>query len=690
MGVKKILGKVGSGIKNAAATVGRGVKGAVGALGDKIDDVRTNAAENRTKKNIIALIEKGKNNQLDLSTVKYEDREDLWTEEVIKAALSQTGSAPFDAKSQLKIYSDAYHFITNEYNFDICKTAVKTNGLALEYAKQFKYNEDICISAVIQNPAAIKYVPVTKQKIKCFIPETDKIEEQEFDMDKESFVYIVKVAIESANEIEDKENKLNACKAIADKLIDMPKDASAGLNEVKNDKEIVKEMIKVYPEYLIETKFNADPKFLFEMINVAKDATPEGEVTNIEFLKYSPLIIDSKSFDADFLLSVLESVPVGSTALLTLIINESTKNENFAEIYNKTLNNKDFMLKLIKINPDLFKLASDEMKNDIDVVNAAISKKKELISIVFPEIFNPKTKEFIKKTEEQINFEKLYIKELIKKDVEFLKYTNLAEDKAFMEDLIIEKPEILASTELNKDEKFVLDVFKECPGSYKFIPNELKIKPDFIKEAIAVNPNAFALILEEDKRIFSGENKRLSVVDELIFKEDKSIVDMIKASKPGDNLQESLKYCIRLQPKLYKELPKEYFEAEYFGKEHKDCLKIFVDEIFNSFKEAGDAKKDSPKELDELSEALTYINNDIIIAKDDEMKKQIEAEEKARKNAAAQERMKKEQEALKKRMREEQEKKEQAAAKKRLDEQLDKLKNRGERTKWQSKNIKIG
>lgn len=156
---------------------------------------------------------------------------------------------------------------------------------------------------------------------------------------------------------------------------------------------------------------------------------------------------------------------------------------------------------------------------------------------------------------------------------------------------------------------------------------------------------------------------------------------MIKASKPGDNLQESLKYCIRLQPKLYKELPKEYFEAEYFGKEHKDCLKIFVDEIFNSFKEAGDAKKDSPKELDELSEALTYINNDIIIAKDDEMKKQIEAEEKARKNAEAQERMKKEQEALKKRMREEQEKKEQAAAKKRLDEQLDKLKNRGERTK---------
>ena len=490
MGVKKILGKVGSGIKNAAATVGRGVKGAVGALGDKIEDVRTNAAENRTKKNIQALIEKAENNQLDLSKVK--DR-DLWTKEVIQAALSQTGSGHFNAVSQLEIYCDENYLTTNDADdFDICLTAVNTNGNALEYTEQFKFNKDICKAAVTQNPAAIEYVPVTKQKIKCFISETDKIEEQEFDMDKESFIDIVKAAIESASKIEDGENKLNACKAIADKLINMPKNASAGLNEVKNDKEIVKEMIKVYPEYLIETKFNADPKFLFEMISEAKKATPEKP--NIEFLKYSPLIIDSKSFDADFLLSVIESVPVSSIALLTLIISESTKNDNFAEIYNKTLNNKDFMLKLIEISPDLFKLASDEIKNDTDVISVAISKNKELLMHAFTEITDATTGKTIEKTEEQINSQKSFIKELIKKDIEFLKYTDLAEDKAFMKDLIIEKPEILASTELNKDEKFVLDVFKECPGSYKFIPNELKIKPDFIKGAIAANPNAFALI----------------------------------------------------------------------------------------------------------------------------------------------------------------------------------------------------
>lgn len=208
-----------------------------------------------------------------------------------------------------------------------------------------------------------------------------------------------------------------------------------------------------------------------------------------------------------------------------------------AKYYN---NDKEIILEAVKQVPLSLQYASDELKNDKNIIFNAL--ENNLISRTNTDIFqyasdqikndkefiiyliqrNPSFCGIIRYTSDQIRNDRDVMSRLLNDKADWMEFAGekIKNDKEFILNGIERRPSLIkyASNELKSNKQFLLDSIKHNHQCFRYFNEELKSDKEFAKEAVKIHCFCFSDIdekLKSDEEIINLalEQKKFSKID---------------------------------------------------------------------------------------------------------------------------------------------------------------------------------
>lgn len=238
-----------------------------------------------------------------------------------------------------------------------------------------------------------------------------------------------------------------------------------------------------------------------------------------------------------------------------------TKESSFLELYPEYCSNKEVMIYLIKKETELYKLASQEIKDDPLVIGLTLKGSMHYLDEISDKLRDSekdmlllfgRTENAIHYLGDRLKNDKNFILKLVSANGEMLEHVieNFKNDPEIVFAAVSNKGEAFeyASPELRDNREFVLSLIQLKSNIYKYISKELKKDEEISSIAIMCNAN---------NMIFASENIKGNkdiIMQNIMF--NPSIIKHIPLLSDLFSDEESIIELIKLNPKSLKYIDK--------------------------------------------------------------------------------------------------------------------------------------
>lgn len=214
----------------------------------------------------------------------------------------------------------------------------------------------------------------------------------------------------------------------------------------------------------------------------------------------------------DFLRKAVKCIKFETLALtdpiFVSLINTSTL---FAYFSPEARTNKALMLQLIEKNPEIIRIASDELKDDNELVEAAVLRNPLCFKWASPRLKDDEA--FIEKILKSIEGP------LLKYDIPLNFASVRLKKNPYFTQVMLNRGipgEYLFTWEMERDPEFMLELIKQDYKNYSYASLELKNSPTFAYQALSCDPRVFEF-LPSDQAVWESWISKESRLATLVF-----------------------------------------------------------------------------------------------------------------------------------------------------------------------------